>query len=217
MPGISCNRAADNVILKPLLEMMRLPPEKIRVEKVIALVFYDSAIAAQCLRLANSPLFGARYIETVHSAVMALGLEIVRSILFGLCVHQMVPVGKWVIPPDAFWRHALGCALVTQQMAERIEYAEPEKAYLAGLLHDVGFLVNSMLYTEKFRECLQYAAEQHLPLHVVEEQFLGFTHCESGQMLCEYWGLPQEFAKATAAITMRACCLPPASSRRSST
>lgn len=182
-------------ILMPLLDMMRLPSEKIRIEKVIELVSCDSAIAAQCLRLANSPLFGTRYIETVHSAVLALGLERVRSILLGLCVHSMVPRGKWVIAPDAFWRHALGCALVTQQMAENIEYAEPEKAYVAGLLHDVGFLVNSILYTDQFRECLQRAAEEHLPLHVIEEQVLGFTHCESGEMLCECWGLPQEFAK----------------------
>lgn len=182
-------------ILLPLLDMMRLPSEKIRIEKVIELVSRDSAIAAQCLRLANSPLFGTRYIETVHSAVLALGLERVRSILLGLCVHSMVPPGKWVIAPDAFWRHALGCALVTQQMAEKVEYPEPEKAYLAGLLHDLGFLVNSMLYTDQFRECLQRAAEQHLPLHIIEEKVLGFTHCESGQMLCECWGLPQEFAK----------------------
>jgi HD-like signal output (HDOD) protein len=181
-------------ILMPLLEMLRLPSEKIRIEKVVELVSYDGAIAAQCLRLANSPLFGRRQTETVRSAVMALGLERVRSILFGLCVNRVIPQDKWVIEPDAFWRHSLGCALVTQRMAKRIEYPEPEKAYLAGLLHDLGFLVNSVLYTDGFRECLRSAAEQHAPLHVVEEQVLGFTHCESGQMLCEHWGLSKELA-----------------------
>jgi HD-like signal output (HDOD) protein len=183
-------------ILMPLLEMLRLPSEKIRIEKVVELVSYDGAIAAQCLRLANSPLFGRRQTETVRSAVMALGLERVRSILFGLCVNRVIPQDKWVIEPDAFWRHSLGCALVTQRMAKRIEYPEPEKAYLAGLLHDLGFLVNSVLYTDGFRECLRSAAEQHAPLHVVEEQVLGFTHCESGQILCEHWGLSKELADA---------------------
>lgn len=183
-------------ILMPLLEMLRLPSEKIRIERVVELVSYDGAIAAQCLRLANSPLFGRRQSETVRSAVMALGLERVRSILFSLCVNRVIPQDKWVIEPDAFWRHSLGCALVTQRMAKRIEYPEPEKAYLAGLLHDLGFLVNSILYTEDFRECLRRAAEQHAPLHVIEEQVLGFTHCESGQMLCEHWGLSKELADA---------------------
>ncbi|MGD0826346.1 MAG: HDOD domain-containing protein [Terriglobales bacterium] len=183
-------------ILKPLLDIMRLPSEKISIEKVVELVSYDGAIAAQCLRLANSPLFGRRETETVRAAVMALGLERIRSILFGLCVNRVIPQDKWVIAPDAFWRHALGCALVTQRMAKRIEYAELEKAYLAGLLHDIGFLVNSVLYTEDFRECLRRAAEQHAPLHVIEEQVLGFTHCESGRMLSEHWGLPKELVDA---------------------
>jgi HD-like signal output (HDOD) protein len=188
--------ATAPAILKPLLDMMRLPSDQIKLEKVIELVSYDSAIAAQCLRMANSPLFGTRYIETVRSAVMALGLERVRSILLGLCMNRLIPQSKWVIAPDAFWRHSLGCALVAQRMAQKIEYSEPEKAYLAGLLHDLGFLVNSVLYTEDFRECLRRAAEQRAPLHVIEAQLLGFTHCDSGQLLCEHWGLSKEFVDA---------------------
>ena len=183
-------------ILMPLLDMLRLPSETIRLEKLVELISYDGSIAAQCLRLANSPLFGRRQTETVRSAVMALGLERVRSMLFGLCMNRVIPQDKWVIEPDAFWRHSLGCALVTQRMAQKIEYPEPEKAYLAGLLHDLGFLVNSFLYTEDFRECHRRAAEQHVPLHVIEEQILGFTHCEAGQMLCEHWGLPKELVDA---------------------
>ena len=45
-------------ILQPLLDMLRLPSDKISIEKVVELVSYDGAIAAQCLRMANSPLFG---------------------------------------------------------------------------------------------------------------------------------------------------------------
>jgi len=183
-------------ILVPLLEMMRLPSDNIRIEKVVELVSCDGVIAAQCLRLANSPLYGRRETETVRSAVMALGLERVRSMLLGLCVNRVIPKGKWVLDPEAFWRHSLGCALVTQRMAQKIEYPEPEKAYLAGLLHDLGFLVNSVLYTEKFRECLGRAAEEHAPLHVIEEQVLGFSHCDAGQMLCEHWGLSKELSAA---------------------
>ncbi len=184
-------------ILKPLLDMLRLPSEKIRMEKVVALVSFDGTIAAQCLRMANSPLFGGRQIDTVRGAVMALGLERVRSILFGLCVNRVIPNDKWVIDTDAFWRHSLGCALVTQRMAQKIGYPEPEKAYLAGLLHDIGFLVNSVLYQKEFRECLRLAADQHLPLHLIEQQVLGFTHNETGQILCEQWGLPKELVDAT--------------------
>ena len=183
-------------ILQPLLEMLRLPSEAIKIEKVVDLVSYDGAIAAQCLRLANSPLYGRCEVETVRSAVMTLGLDRVRTLLLGLCVDRVIPADKWVIEPNAFWRHSLGCALVTQRMAKKIEYDEPEKAYLAGLLHDIGLLVNSILYTNLFRECLRSAAEQHAPLHVIEEQVLGFTHCDTGRMLSEHWRLSKELVDA---------------------
>jgi HD superfamily phosphohydrolase YqeK len=116
--------------------------------------------------------------------------------LFGLCINRVIPQDKWVIEPDTYWRHSLGCALVTQRMAKKIEYPEPEKAYLAGLLHDLGLLVNSILYTEEFRKCLRQAAKQHLPLHIVEEQILGFTHCDTGGILCEHWGFSKDLVDA---------------------
>jgi putative nucleotidyltransferase with HDIG domain len=181
-------------IMVPLLAMLRLPSDDIRVEKVVELASCDAAIAAQCLRLANSPLYGRRQTETVRSAVMALGLQRVRSMLLGLCVNRIIPQDKWVIAPDAFWRHSLGCALISQRMAQKIEYPEPEKAYLAGLLHDIGIVVNSVLYTEDFRECVRRATAEHAPLDVIEEQVLGFGHCETGQMLCEHWGLSKELS-----------------------
>jgi HD-like signal output (HDOD) protein len=182
-------------ILVPLLEMMRLPVEEIRVEKVVDLVSLDAGIAAQCLRLANSPLFGRRPVETVRSAVMALGLERVRSLLFGLCMHQTIPKAMWVLDPNAFWRHSLGCALVTQRMAQGVGYPEPEKAYLAGLIHDIGFLVNSVLNTVEFRECLRLSAASGCPLHFSEQRTLGFTHEDSGRLLCKRWGLSEELVE----------------------
>ncbi len=180
------------VILEPLLNLMRLPLDQIKLEKVVELVSYDGAIASQCLRLANSPLYGRRETETVRAAIMALGLERVRSMLLGLCLNQVIPADKWVLDPNAFWRHSLGCALIAQKMAKSIGYPEAEKAYLAGLVHDLGLLVNSLLCTDKMRVCLDSASKNRTPLHLAEEQILGFTHCDSGRMLCEHWGLSKD-------------------------
>lgn len=155
--------SAAPAILQPLLGMMRLPADDIQIEKVVELVSRDGAIAAHCLRIANSPLFGRRVVETARGAVMTLGIERVRSLLFGLCMNQTIPKDKWVLDPNAFWRHSLGCALVTQTLARKIGYPDPEKAYLAGLLHDLGFLVNSVLDHAKFQDCLELATTQLCP------------------------------------------------------
>ncbi len=183
-------------ILQPLLQMLRSPADEIRIESVIEMASRDGAIAAQCLRMANSPLFGHSRVETVRGAVMALGIAKVHSLLFGLCMHQTIPKGKWVLDATAFWRHSLGCALVTQTMARRIGHPEPEKAYLAGLIHDIGFLVNSVLHPAKFRESFQHAVAEKCPLHVSEELILGFTHEDSGRILCKRWGLSEELLEA---------------------
>jgi HD-like signal output (HDOD) protein len=183
-------------ILQPLLAMMRLPAEDVSLEKVVELISRDGAIAAQCLRVANSPLFGNRTVETVRGAVMNLGIERVRSALFGLCMNRTIPAEKWVLDRNAFWRHSLGCALVTQTMAGMIGYPEPEKAYLAGLVHDIGFLVISVLDTAKFRECLQSSAALRCPMDIVEQQRLGYTHEDAGRLLCAHWGFSRELSEA---------------------
>jgi HD-like signal output (HDOD) protein len=167
--------------------MLQLPPDQVDVEKVVELVSYDGTIAAHCLRMANSPLFGRRNTETVRSAVLALGLKRVEAILLGCCLNGIVPPDKWAVDAVTFWRHSLGCALVSSKLAKLIGYPDPEKAYLAGLLHDVGILVNTLACTEDFRRCIQAARDGHVALHRSEAEHLGFTHSQSGKILAEHW------------------------------
>ena len=103
----------------------------------------------------------------------------------------MVPHDKWVVDPGVFWRHSFGCALVCREFAERIGYNDPDKAYLAGLLHDLGIIVNSLAFTDQYREVLAKAVEAGRPLDEQEEETLGFTHCQSGVILAKAWALPQ--------------------------
>jgi len=175
------------VILQPLTAMLRLPPDQVDMEKVVELVSYDSTIAAHCLRMANSPLFGRRNTETVRTAVLALGLKRVEALLLGCCLNRIVPSEKWVFDALTFWRHSLGCALVSSRMAKVIGYPDPEKAYLAGLLHDVGILVNTVACAEEFGQCIQRARDGHVALDRCEEEHLGFTHCQSGKILADQW------------------------------
>jgi len=174
-------------IVQPLVSLLQLPPEQADLRKVVELVSYDPTIAAHCLRMANSPLFGRRNTETVRGAILALGLKRVEAILMGCCLNAIVPPGKWALEAVTFWRHSLGCALVSSKVARLIGYPDPEKAYLAGLVHDLGILVNTVACTEDFHRCLQEARDRHVVLHRSEEEHLGFTHCQSGKILAEHW------------------------------
>ena len=179
-------------VLHPLLDLLRSPSEQIDLKKVVQLVSYDKTIAAQCLRMANSVLYRrAKETESVRAAVLSLGIQRVEDILLTCCLHRFSSGTRWAGDPAVFWRHSLGCAAVTNELALRIGYTDPEKAYLAGLLHDLGILVNSLAYPDEYGKVLADAAEKGVPLAEQEMQELGFTHCESGSMLGAMWQLPR--------------------------
>jgi len=178
-------------VLLPLIDLLRRPPDEIELSQVVQLVSYEKTIAAQLLRIANSPLYArARPAESIQSAIFTLGIQRIEDILLANCVGNLVPQDKWVINPTIFWRHSFGCALVCREFAERIEFYDPDKAYLAGLLHDLGIIVNSLAYTEEYRAVLAAAAQDGRPLDEQEKETLGFTHCESGVILGQTWQLP---------------------------
>jgi putative nucleotidyltransferase with HDIG domain len=180
-------------ILGPLLQCLELPAEQVEIEKLTELISRDKSIAAQCLRMANSALFSRRNpVETIRGAVVSLGVRRLHDILWTSFLLRMAPKSNWPLSSTAFWEHSFGCALVSQELAKKIGWSDPEKVYLCGLLHDIGELVNSTLLPEEFRNTAEFAVRQNISLFEAEKQFLGFTHCESGKLLAEHWGLPSD-------------------------
>jgi putative nucleotidyltransferase with HDIG domain len=185
------------VILRPLLRCLDQPVEQIDVNRIVELVSYDKTIAAQCVRMANSALFGrSEPVESVRTAVMNLGMWRVRDLLFSNSLSQVIPADRWIVDPSVFWRHSLGCALVCRKFAEILGYADTEKAYLAGLLHDIGILVNSMVAPEEFRATFEKATREQIPLDEAEQATLGFTHSDSGRILAEAWKITPDLVQA---------------------
>jgi putative nucleotidyltransferase with HDIG domain len=185
------------VILRPLLHCLDQPAEQIDVDRIVELVSYDKTIAAQCVRMANSALFGrSQPVESVRTAVMNLGMWRVRDLLFSNSLSQVIPAHRWIVAPTVFWRHSLGVALVCRKFAEILEYPDTEKAYLAGLLHDIGILVNSMVAPDEFRATFQKATREQIPLDEAEQSTLGFTHSDSGRVLAEAWKITPDLVQA---------------------
>jgi HD-like signal output (HDOD) protein len=128
----------------------------------------------------------------VHGAIVVLGVRQVREILLSCSLLNLLPKQNWVIDPVVFWEHSLGCGLVSRFCARKARFAELERAYLAGLLHDLGELVNMMSFQEEFRAAAQLARSEQIPLHLAERSALGFTHCDTGKILAEHWRLPED-------------------------
>jgi HD-like signal output (HDOD) protein len=180
-------------VLAPLLKYLEQPVEQLDVQKVTDLLAQDKSLAAQCLQMANSPLFGRwQKVESLRGAVVSLGFRNLSDIAMSCGVLNMLPGEKTSLDPVVFWEHSLGCALVCRHLARNINLGDPAKAYLAGLLHDLGIIVNLWVLPQEFRKALDVAKAEGIPLHEAEQRSLGFTHCDSGRLLAERWDLPPD-------------------------
>jgi putative nucleotidyltransferase with HDIG domain len=177
-------------IFLPLLELMNLPPEKVKLDEVVKLVSYDNTIAAQCLRVASSPLFGLQKPpDSIKGAVISLGLRRVETILLTCCMGKGFPVKNWIVDPTTFWKHSVGCAMVCRTISDKLGAEDGDKAYMAGLLHDIGILVNCLAFPKEFSVAAALATETQVPLDEAEQATMGFTHCQTGRALAEKWRL----------------------------
>ena len=185
-------------VLAPLLRYLQQPMEQLDVQRVTDMIAQDKSLAAQCLQMANSPLWGRwQKVDSLRGAVVGLGFQRVSDIAMSCGVLNMMPKGKGV-DPVPFWEHSLGCALVCRHLARKISYPDAGKAYLAGLLHDIGIIVNLWILPAEFCVAFENARVHGIPLHEAERETLGFTHCDSGRMLAERWDLSPDMIEVVA-------------------
>jgi HD-like signal output (HDOD) protein len=164
--------------------------------KVATIIQKDPAIAAKVLQVCNSAFFRLpRRVASIQQAVSYLGLSTVRSMVLSA---ELFKPGKTLcaaLDLGQLQRHALNVALVARSLAAETAWAED--AFLAGLLHDIGFLV---LGRQRGVE-MQQALEAHatgMPLEDAERKFVGVDHGTAGAYLLGLWGLPYDIVEAVA-------------------
>lgn len=181
------------VVLAPLLRYLDQPIESLEVQPVVDLISQDKSLAAQCLHMVNSPLYGRwQAVDSIRGAVVALGLQRMRDIAVSCSLLSIVPRASSKLQPQVFWEHSLGCALVCRQFARKIGFADAGKAYLGGLLHDIGIVAELAALPKEFEAALNLAQAHGVPLHEAEMQTISLTHGEAGQIIGERWHLPPD-------------------------
>ncbi len=185
-------------VLAPLLRHLQQPLEPIDAQEVAQMIGQDKSLAAQCLQMANSPLFGRwQKVDSLSAAVLGLGWQRISDIAMSCGLLNIMP-RDCDLDLVAFWEHSLGCALVARHFAREISYPDPAKAYLAGLLHDLGIIVNLWVLPGEFLAAFELARAEGIPLHEAEQRVLGFTHCDSGLWLADRWELAPDLKAVVA-------------------
>jgi HD-like signal output (HDOD) protein len=88
--------------------------------------------------------------------------------------------------------------MVCRKFSEKLATADRERAYTAGLLHDLGLIVNCMVFSKEFSAAMRRATQEQIAFDEAERATMGFTHCETGRALAEQWKLGDDIVQVIA-------------------
>ncbi len=162
------------------------------VAKIARVIETDQALTTRILGLVNSPFYGlSGKVTTVAHAVVILGFNPLRSVVLSASVVDLFQGGKDArFDFQAFWKHSIATAICSRILAHHAGLRDAESIFVAGLLHDVGKLVEWSEMSEPFSRILDRVAEGKA-MHEVEMEILGFTHADVGRLLLQQWKLPE--------------------------
>jgi len=146
----------------------------------------DASVAANVMRMANSPAFAARApMGSLQQAIARLGIDQVRQIVIAIsCQARVFRAQGYDAEVREAFRHSLATALFAKQIA-RVRRLNVEEAFLGGLLHDVGRPVLLQAVVD---------LEQELGIHPEQAHVEGTVerhHANVGADLARRWNLPQ--------------------------
>ncbi len=165
------------------------------------LIQKDPALTSKMLRLANSAFYGIpRSISSVSSAVVILGFNTIRSLVLSASVMKMFPkTSKLSIDKDRFWKHSVVCAMAAKDIVRQLfgyKIIDPESAFCAGILHDIGKLIFMEFAGDDYSDVSSFARKNHKSLFESEKAILGIDHAELGKILADKWALPLDLEYA---------------------
>ncbi len=177
------------------LEVNRmLADDSVSVQQMIQVIEKDPAIVARILKLVNSSFYGFRSeINNLSHAVVILGFRALRNAVLSVAVNQTFAreCKSSSFNVTDFWFHSVAVALVAQKFAEQTGIGEPEEAFTAGLLHDLGKMILVQYFPEEFALIWQEQQESGCSSFAAEKLIVETNHCQIACRVARKWLLPQ--------------------------
>ncbi len=180
-----------------LLQVVNDPMAKI--EDLQRVILSDTALTSRILKVANSAYYGlSRKVQTLSDAILIMGFTSVKNIALGMVLKEVF-VGAGFIEMK-LWEHSLGVAIASGLVASRTKGQDCniERAFIAGLLHDIGKYILSVSFPDRFVTVFETVIEEHRPSPEVEREFFGFDHQDVAEFLFEQWKMPEDLCRVVA-------------------
>ena len=163
------------------------------------LILKDPSLTARILKVANSPFYQfSNKIETVSHAISLLGQGTIRMICVSESFLAIFPTNRGRLH-QLFQQHNDHSLLTGIIARSLLAYLSPgieaEKAFIAGLLHDIGKPILWYNYTRKVSEYEQ-VCRTGLSALEAERMVFGYDHLTVGKWLADDWTLGSELTDA---------------------
>ncbi len=155
----------------------------------------DQVISASIIRLCNSTFTGLKKkVGSIDRALVIMGEKILFQLVISACLQQSFSeYGQgYSLSKGGLFQHALGTAIVAEELAKYTGKASSDTAYTAGLLHDIGKVVLDQYISSAYPFFYRKTSVDGIDLCEAEKEKIGIDHTEAGALLAENWFLPEE-------------------------
>jgi len=161
--------------------------EKANNSKIARVVQIDPSITARLIQISNSPLYrGRRKIESCPEALTRIGLKASQDIITAFAMKAVFNAKSHIIRKKMqdLWAHSSYVAAISAVFAHNTPGFDPDRAMLAGLIHDIG-IVPILTYADKRPEILKNPKDL---LETVKK-----LRAEIGIQIIRKWDFPVDF------------------------
>ncbi len=175
--------------LPPIVQKLNalIEDERSSISQIAELIEKDQVITTKVLRLANSAFYGfPRKVSTVQQAMMLLGINVLKILIMTSSLFEIIHKED-----IGLWEHSIGVAACTKIMAEKKELTDAQELATAGLLHDLGKVVQMLTFKEDYLK-VKDLVRSGMDLLEAENIIFGMDHAEMGSFLMRQWNLPEK-------------------------
>lgn len=190
IPVKLCNLPPFNAIASQVMALTADPDMDLR--QISRVIEGDPAFATDILFLANSSLFGfPSRMHALRHAIALLGLDRIKALAVTVAMRGFL--GKRTSLVHQCWQHSVACALVCEEISAIFDFSG-ERAYTAGIMHDIGRLGLLKTYPNEMTPVLNGEYATMPDVLRAEREALNVDHARAGAWLVNSWTLPQDFS-----------------------
>ncbi len=169
-------------------------------KEVAKVLSMDPALSSKILRIVNSAFYGLpNRITSVTHAIIMLGFNTVKNVAISSSVLDIFKKEASDINfLKEIWKHSIGVASVSKILSKHLGQVVLEEFFMAGLLHDIGYIALFAYQYDKFVQFLERSHSSSESTITLERSVFGYDHQEIGGYLFQKWNMPKMLEETVA-------------------